>query len=110
MDKKKNKFSQYRGYRESISCDQVSSLSDEEVRSHMERIHDEIERNRSRGGAYHHLEVDLCYFQREFQIREDRYHAHQAYVSRLLREDREEMQKELTLPEYKPDCPPRWWN
>lgn len=106
MDKKKIrkpvKFDQ-------IPVDEIIMMSDDDLRIRIDRLRVDIEKIRSRGDFALHLEVDYCYLQREYQVRESRNRAHQMYQQRMAEEDRQEFLREQTLPEYKPEPAPRRW-
>jgi hypothetical protein len=108
MDKKKlrkvTKFDQ-------ISVDEIIMMSDDDLRMRLERLRSDIDKIRSRGDSAVHLEMDFCYLQREYQVREARSYAHYAYQQRIAEEDRQEYLREQHLPEYKPEPAPRkWWS
>lgn len=108
MDKKKLRKPTKTEY---VSVDEIIVMSDDDLRMRLDRLKNEIEKIRSRGDVAVHLEMDFCYMQREAQVRHARGDAHYAYQQRCADEDRQEYLREQTLPEYKPEPPPkRWWN
>ncbi len=109
MDKKKLRRPALKS--ECLSVDEIIMMSDDDLRMRLDRLHSEIERIRSRGDYALHLEMDFCYLQREYQVRDARAYSHYAYQQRCAEEDRQEYLREHHLPEYKPEAPPKhWWN
>ena len=108
MEKKKSR----KGSRiDVMPVDEIIVMSDDDLKSKLEKLRFDIEKVRSKGDFAVSLEVEYCYLQREAQIRECRAQAHYEYQQRCYEEDRQEYLKELTLPEYKPEpAPRRWWS
>lgn len=104
MEKKKNrkavKFEQ-------ISVEEINMMTDDDLKMKIDKLRNEIEKIRTRGDSHVQMEMDLCYLQREYQIREIRMRAHFDYQKKMAEEDRQEYLREQTLPDYKPEPAPR---
>lgn len=80
-------------------------LSDENLNSHMNAIKAMIRRAHKNGTDTEDAERELCWLEREAEIREKRQAIHKEYVERFQKEQEEEMLAEKeALKAYEEEC------
>lgn len=65
-----------------ITSDLITSMSDDDLHRQAKLLDRQISRMRSHGPNSRDYEVQMCYFQREIQIRKKRQKIHSEYISR----------------------------
>ncbi len=83
------------------SIDELAVYSDEELNNRLNYLISELAKRESPAH-----EVEVCYVQREQEIRKIRREQHEKYVTKIRYE---EVDNELYLPEYVPTQPPSYW-
>lgn len=91
-----------------IGFDMLTIMSDEELEYRITKVSEEISIRSSKGKKTRREEDDLCYLQREWQIRQSRRDAYYQYLKESQDYDLALQNYENTLPEYKPTPPPAW--
>ena len=68
-----------------FNLDIILAFSDEELRQNYKKLKYEIETSNPTMKTLRHLETDVCYIQRELQVRESRKRAHRNFVQARFR-------------------------
>lgn len=84
------------------SSDELAMWSDDEIYNRIGYMTSELSK---RDGSVAH-EVEICYAQREQQIREIRRQQHNKYINSI----RVAEANEYSYPEYEPTPPPPYWS
>jgi len=64
-----------------ISSDVIANMSDEDLNRQTKLLERQISRMRSSGPNSRNYEIQMCYFQRESQIRKKRQKIHSEYIN-----------------------------
>lgn len=85
---------------DSVGQDELSGMAEEAIAERIGLCRLEISRRPDDWGWRRHWELELCYGQRELQLRQTRRRAHQEFLESERRWLEEERLRELDLPEY----------
>lgn len=88
--------------------DDLTFMTEEEIAQRISECRSEINKQGIDYGWRERWEVELCYAQRELQIRHGRRRAHHEYTLRINEEDLRELQAYGSLPEYEGNRIPKY--
>lgn len=77
-----------------MSNKRIERISDDQLNAQLNAIRAHIRRTRKYGSDTREAEVELCYLEREQELRENRRKAHEAYKSKIQEQLKADAQEE----------------